>query len=158
MSRRGRAARGGASRAVAAVMLASCAAHDPALEIDHRGPANLAVIYRVEEDGTLGWGGGQSAREGRITWTGAMSGAELEGLRAILSEDGWLDSGPASTEGADSEWRTKVELDAPGGRRRYRVTGRSPEVERLVRHLDLIARRRNDEALEILPKPRPGDL
>lgn len=158
---------GAIARALAAIVLlaAGCAATMPdrtggiRLEIDIRDAGNFAVLYRLDTAGSLGWGGGEGAREGEATWQAELSDAELSGLLAILEEDGWFDSGPAAdAPGESSERLTKVRLDGPDGRRRFSLTGRSRAVDRVTEYLEPIARRRYERLLQTFPRPEPGGL
>jgi hypothetical protein len=150
--------------AVLALMLAGCAARGPdrtrgiALEVDVRDAGAFAALYRLKRDGTLGWGGGDSAIKGETTWEGALSDEEIHGLAAILEEDGWLGAAPGHAQPpaeSASKRRTTVRVDAPAGKHRFERHGHDPAAERLVQHLDGLARRRYDGFLRALPKPDP---
>ncbi len=152
-----------AGRAVAALLVmlnAGCATSAPdrtggiAIEIDVRGAGNFAVLYRLDTDGTLSWGGGDGARAGEVTWRGTMSDAEIDGLLMILVSDGWFESDPAPDASGDvPQRRTTIRLDGPKGKRRLTLAGSSRAVDRVTAYLDPISRRRYDDFLETLPKP-----
>lgn len=157
----------GAPAALLFLCAAGCAAPAPdrtggiTLELDIRDAGNFAALYRVERDGTLGWGGGESAEAGEVAWQGSMSDAEIKGLQALLEEDRWFESGgsppQAGSAAGDRQRRTAVRLGWPGGERRFSVEGTSGQVERVVDYLARIARRRYDRFLENLPRPEPGE-
>ncbi|UCD75747.1 MAG: hypothetical protein JSV91_02295 [Phycisphaerales bacterium] len=116
-----------------------------------RGTGSHA-LYRVEPDGTIGYGGGFDAWEGRTTWTDAMSAEEIEELKSLIDEYGWFEREPRST-GEPADYLYRIDLADLQGRRRYEVTGESPDVMPVLELLDRIARRRFDEFLETLPRP-----
>ncbi len=135
------------------------------LELLVQGEANLAVLYRVSEDGTIGYGGGADARNRTITWTGQMTPGEIDELRALLQQHGWFRGAPRST-GEPQERVSRIKLSHAGRSHSYKVRGSSPEVTPIEQLLDRVARRRFERFLESLPKaatrprerePRGGD-
>ncbi len=126
------------------------------LELHVSGPQNLAVLYRVEPDGTIAYGGGPDARARRTTWTGRMTDQEIAELRSLLERHGWLDRKPAST-GEPRALVSRIEVKGPGGFHRYTVRGESTDVEPVQEFLDRVARRRLDEVLDSLPRPPPSE-
>ena len=122
-----------------------------ALELRLRGEGNLAALYRVEPDGTIGFGGGADARNRRTTWTGTMTPGEIAELRELLEKHGWFEGGPAST-GDPPQRVCHIKLTWPQGRRHYKVKGASADVTAVYELLDRVARRRLDPVLEMLPK------
>ena len=144
-------------RALGAAIIAGCALPDSAtggltLELNVKGEGQLAVLYRVNRDGTLGFGGGADARNCRISWTGPMTADEIKALRSLLDRHGWFSHGPAST-GEPPQREYRIKLTWEGGRRRYTVKGASPDVTPIDQLLERIARRRLDPFLDSLPRP-----
>ncbi len=130
------------------------------LELRVHGEANLAVLYRVSEDGTIGYGGGADARNRTITWTGQMTPGEIDELRALLQKHGWFRGAPRST-GEPRKRVSRIKLSHDGRRHSYKVRGRSPDITPVEELLDRVARRRFERFLESLPKaptrPREGE-
>ncbi len=125
-----------------------------ALEMIVRGEANLAALYRVDRDGSISFGGGVDARNDRVTWTGSMTAAEIDELRRLLEEYGWFERVPVST-GEPPQRRYRIWLRWPGGRKRYKVRGSSPDITPIHDHLERVARRRlgGDPVIQALPRP-----
>ncbi len=121
------------------------------LELLVHGEANLAVLYRVSEDGMIGYGGGADARNRTITWTGQMTAGEIDELRALLHQHGWFGGAPRST-GEPKERVSRIKLSHAGRSHSYKVRGRSPDVTPIEQLLDRVARRRFERFLESLPK------
>ena len=91
--------------AALAALLAGCSASDPgsatrglSLEMWMQGGENRAAFYRLETDGTLGFGGGADALSHNITWTGPLTAGEIERLWVLLDEHGWLTGGLAELQ------------------------------------------------------------
>lgn len=122
------------------------------LELLVHGEANLAVLYRVSRDGTIGYGGGADARNRTITWTGQMTPGEIDELHALLQQHGWFDGAPRST-GEPQERVSRIKLRHAGRSYSYKVRGISPDVTPIEQLLDRVARRRFERFLESLPKP-----
>ncbi|MCH8153460.1 MAG: hypothetical protein IH830_13935 [Planctomycetes bacterium] len=129
-----------------------------ALEMLVRGEGHLAALYRVQPDGTIGFGGGTDARNRRVTWTGQMTAQEIEQLRSLLQQHGWFHAVPSSTSSAaDAKRSYRIKLSWPQGRWRRHITGISPHITPLHDLLEQIARRRleEDDAIKALPQPGP---
>jgi hypothetical protein len=120
------------------------------------GEKNLALLYRVDDGGTLRFGGGADARLGRTSWSGAMSPQEIHELQSLLERCGWFEREPR-TSGEPRTLRTRIAIRWPGGSRRYTLRGSSPDVEPVVAWLDRLARRRFDEVLRALQPQAPGE-
>jgi hypothetical protein len=152
----------------AAAVLAGCSAPsraDPdsptrglSLEMEMRGEGNLAVLYRVETDGTIGFGGGADAVQREITWTGPLAAEEIERLWVLLEEHGWL-SGDLRTTGEQKRPEYRIRLRWPSGSRRFKVRGANPGVTPVEELLEQAARRRLQGFLGTFPRPagRSGD-
>lgn len=129
-----------------------------ALEMLVRGEGHLVVLYRVQPDGTIGFGGGTDARSRRVSWNGQMTAGEIEQLRSLLQQHGWFHAAPASTSSAaDAKRSYRIKLSWPQGWWQSHITGISPHITPLYDLLEQIARRRLDEddALKALPQPGP---
>lgn len=124
------------------------------LELRLQGVDNYAVLYRVNGAGRLGFGGGAAATSSRLTWTGSLSPEQYDRLQALLRQHGWFDGLVAST-GEPRRQVARIALRWPGGRRRFTVTGDSPDVEPVRQLLDDAARQRFQPVLE--SRPRPGE-
>ena len=147
-----------------AAMIAGCAALsgvDPGsatrgltLELWLRGQENLMVLYRVEQEGTIGFGGGADARNQRITWTGPLTAEEIDRLWVLLDEHGWFtgDVKTAST-GEPRHRRYRIRMRWPGGSKRYKTRGENPAVTPVETLLEQASRRRLGGFLQTLPSP-----
>ncbi len=112
---------------------------------------NAAAMYRVGPDGTIHFGGGLDARQGKTTWSGPMTAEELQQLRDLIAQHGWYDAGPASTDRPPGR-SYRIQLCWPQGRRTFRVVGRSLDVTPIERLLAHAAGRRHEAFLDTLPK------
>ncbi len=121
------------------------------LEVMTVGEENLAVLYRVNGRRQIGFGGGMDAIEGRLSWVGELSAEEMERLTPLLAEHGWY-SGKVGTTGEPKKRLTRVDLRWREGHRRFKVRGRSDDVEPIESLLAEASRRRLDRELEMLPR------
>lgn len=115
------------------------------------GKDNLAAIYRVEQDGSIHFGGGQDAQLNKTSWTGQLTKQDVEQLRALLTEHGWFSAEPASSS-TDADRKYRIDLRWPGGHRSFKVTGKGSMIAPIEDLLAKIANRRHDVFLESLPK------
>ncbi len=122
------------------------------LELRLQGLDNYAALYRVNGDHRLGFGGGAAATSSRLTWTGSLSSEQYDLLQALLRQHGWFD-GLVTSTGEPKQQVARIALRWPGGRRRFTVTGDSPDVDPVRQLLDDAARQRFQSALDILPRP-----
>ncbi len=113
---------------------------------------NAAAMYRVKPDGTIHFGGGLDARQGKATWSGPMTAQEIQHLRDLIARHEWYDAGPASTDRPTGR-SYRIQLRWPQGRRTFRVVGRSLDVTPIEQLLAHAAGRRHEAFLETLPKP-----
>lgn len=125
------------------------------LRLKVTGDENLAALYEVSADGVLAFGGGIDAQRDRVTWEGAMTGPEIDRLRALVEEHEWYTRRPVSS-GEPKERRYRIKLRWPGGGKYYKVRGASPDVVQVQELLDKIARRRFDAYLRSLPAAKEG--
>jgi hypothetical protein len=124
------------------------------LEVWLRGEENLMVLYRVEPDGTIGFGGGADARNQRITWTGPMTAEEIDRLWALLQEHGWFSGDvKAASTGEPRERRYRIRLRWPDGSKQYKIRGENPAVTPVETLLGQASRRRLGGFLQTLPRP-----
>lgn len=121
------------------------------LELWILGEDNLAVIYRVNGDRVLGWGGGRDAVSRRVSWTGVLDPQRYDRLRVLLEQEGWL-AGGVESSGAPRKRITRVSLRWDGRSRRYSLRGECPAVEPLAALLDEACRKRLEPELESLPQ------
>lgn len=122
------------------------------LELRLQGLDNYAALYRVNGARRLGFAGGAAATKSQLTWTGSLSVEQYDRLQALLRQHGWFDALVVST-GEPPQQVARIALRWPGGRRRFKVTGLSPDIEPVRQLLDDAARSRFEPALEILPEP-----
>lgn len=115
------------------------------------------ALYRVRPGGTIGFGGATDALNNRLSWTGEMTADETRELRAMLGEHQWWTREPAST-GTPPGRVYEITLTVAGGERRYRVIGKSDEVQPIHDFLEEVSRRRYGQFLERLPKAGPQNL
>lgn len=118
-------------------------------------PGGAAAVYRVDRDGTLGFGGGASAHFDRITWNGDMSDSEIAELLGLIDRYGWFEQDPKGT-GQPQGLMYRVELNGRSWRR-FTVYGQCESVQAVEGLLDRIARQRFDPILDSLPKPSQPD-
>ena len=122
------------------------------LELWILGEDNYAVLYRVNGAKALGFGGGAIAFNRELSWEGTLEQVEYDRLQELLRQHGWFD-GTIDSTGEARQRVSRIRLRWPGGSRRVKVTGDSPDVEPVLQLLDRAARRRFDDDLEILPQP-----
>lgn len=127
------------------------------LVLDTHHPGNVRALYIVEKDGSLSFGGGQSAWLERTTWTGPMTDAEITELFGLIEAYGWYDEPPGPRKG-DAMPVYDIRLTGPEGRAKYRVVGPGLGTEEVETLLATAARRRFDPLLQSLPKPSIEDL
>jgi hypothetical protein len=147
--------------AALAVLLAGCSGPDAgsatrglSLEVWDRGLENRAVLYRVEIDGTLSFGGGMDAIHQRTSWTGSLTAEEIDRLWVVLEDHGWFSGDVrAASTGEPRRRQCRIRLWWPGGRRQYRIRGENPDVEPVEALLAEASRRRLGPDLEALPPP-----
>jgi hypothetical protein len=114
--------------------------------------AGKAVVYHVDPDGMLHFGGGMDAAVDRTTWSGPLTEAEAAELRRRLEGGHWFDRElPATGEPAERRWW--IEVRGPAGRRRHKLRGECPEAEAVEALLENAARRRLDRFMERMPEP-----
>ncbi len=117
---------------------------------------DVASLYLVRPDGTISWGGGYDARHGRTSWTGPLTGEEIDQLHRLLDELEWFTRAPASAADDDGAPRGepayRIKLRWRNGKRDYTVRGPSPDVAPIEELLQRAARRRLDVFLQTLPK------
>ena len=151
--------------AALAALLAGCSASDPgsatrglSLEVWDRGAENLAVLYRVQTDGTLSFGGGRDAINQRTSWTGPLTAEEIDQLWVLLADYGWLSGDvKAASTGEPRKRICRIRMSWPGGAKRYKIRGENPDVEPVETLLAEVSRRRLERDLETLPRPsRPS--
>jgi hypothetical protein len=155
-----------AAWAALAAVTAGCGT-DPAsttrglsLEVWLRGEQNLAILYRVETDGTIGFGGGVDGRSRRVTWSGPLTDEEIDRLWALLRANGWFSGNvKAASTGEPRQREYRIRLRWPEGNRRYKIRGANPRVAPVEALLNEASRRRLGTELERLPRPggRGGD-
>ncbi len=121
------------------------------LELWILGEENYATLYRVNGARALGFGGGAVAFNRKLSWAGRLQDEEYDRLQELLGEHGWFDGTIASTD-EPRRRVARIRLRWPGGSRRLKVTGASPDVEPVRQLLDHAARRRFEPELEILPQ------
>ena len=89
------------------------------LEMSIKGKENLATIYKVEQDGTIHFGGGLDAQLNKTSWTGQLTEQEATQLIALLNKQGWFSDLPYSSNfDADREYKIKL---------RWIGAGRTPQ-------------------------------
>jgi hypothetical protein len=146
--------------AALAALLAGCSAPDPgsatrglSLEVWDRGVENRAVLYRVETDGTISFGGGQDAIRQNISWTGPLTAGEIDQLWVVLEDHGWFSGDVrAASTGEPRRRQCWIRLRWPGGRKRFRFRGENPDVDPVEALLAEASRRRLGGDLETLPR------
>ncbi|MCA9286197.1 MAG: hypothetical protein KDA22_13310 [Phycisphaerales bacterium] len=148
-----------ASNVVAGSLVVGCAATS-------KGPARLggyavtastsdtkalsASLYEVDADGTIAWGGGVSAQDGKTTWSGRLTDEQCRSIERLLREDGWLRREPP-TSGQPESMRTVVDVSGPSGTKRWTLRGHGPELDRLLAELESVSLARLDGYLRTLP-------
>ncbi|MCZ6834883.1 MAG: hypothetical protein O7G85_03840 [Planctomycetota bacterium] len=115
-----------------------------------------AALYTVTRDGTLGFGGGMEARNGRTSWTGSMTDDQIGEFLGILERNDWFRTKPEST-GLPKGLTYRITINGSEGRNRYIVNGYSESVREVKNFLDEIASERFEPILRQLPKPGKQD-
>jgi hypothetical protein len=127
------------------------------LDLWLRGEENLAIYYEVAQEGTIGFGGGADGRQRRISWTGPLTDDEIERLRELLQRDGWY-TGDVVATGEPRKREVRIHLCWPGGGKRYKLRGESPDIAPVLDLLEEASRRRLEGTLRELPQPsKPGE-
>jgi hypothetical protein len=122
------------------------------LELFISAEENRVVLYRVDDDGTLHFGGGLDAMNGNVTWSGPLTEGEREQLWAMVRDFGWLEKQPPEGDG-DPLRKQRVTVRVDGTRRRFRVQGHCPDVAPVEALLANASLRRHDSFLDTLPRP-----
>ncbi len=122
------------------------------LEMLVKTPDDALSQYRVEKSGMIQYAGGLDVIEGSFSWSGAMTGEEIETLRSLLEDLQWFSRTPPES-GEPKKLRRTVSLDGPKGRKRFEVIGESEEVDDVQGLLERITSRRLDTVLDALPQP-----
>lgn len=120
------------------------------LEMSITGHGNLAVLYRIEQDGSIHFGGGLDAQQNKTSWTSHLTEQDIMQLIALLNKHGWFNELPYSLN-MEADRKYSVKLQWPGGRKSFKVQGRSLYVAPIEDLLVKIANRRHDVFLESLP-------
>ncbi len=121
------------------------------LEMSITGKDNFAAIYRVEQDGTIHFGGGMDARINKTSWEGQLTELDIKQLTDLLNKHGWFNDLP-SLSTTDEDRNYDIQLRWPGGRNSFKISGKSPAVAPVEDLLAQFANRRHDVFLESLPK------
>ena len=121
------------------------------LKMSITGKDNLAALYRVDQDGSIHFGGGQDAQINKTSGTGQLTKQDVEQLRALLTEHGWFTAEPASSS-VDADRKYRIDLRWPVGNRNFKVTGKGSMIAPIEDLLVKFANRRHDLFLESLPK------
>lgn len=119
------------------------------------GEGRSLARYRVERDGTLRFGGGMDAVNGRFSWSGPMRADEIDRLLSLVDEHRWFEVDPPSVPSPPGEAAGPtytIRLTGPRGRRRFTVIGESPAVGPARDLLETAARRRHEPFLLTLPR------
>jgi hypothetical protein len=124
------------------------------MEVWLRGQENFMVLYRVDTDGTIAFGGGADARNRNVTWTGTLTGDEIDRLWALLEQHGWLSGDvKAASTGKPKDIEARIKVWWPGGSKHYRLRGENPQVTPVAEVLGEASRRRLGGDLQTLPRP-----
>jgi hypothetical protein len=126
------------------------------LELWILGEQNYAVIYRVNGQKRLGWGGGRDGVNRSLVWAGDMTDEQYDGLQGLLAEHGWFDKSITSS-GEPKQRVTRITLRWRGGSRRYTLNGRSDDIEPVEALLKEVARQRLEIDLDTLPESRRSE-
>ncbi len=119
------------------------------------GEGRSLARYRVERDGTLRFGGGMDAMNGRFSWSGPMRADEIDRLLSLVDEHRWFEEDPPSVPPPPGEAAGPtytIRLTGPRGRRTFTVIGESPAVGPARDVLETAARRRHEPFLLTLPR------
>ena len=128
-----------------------------AVELERRGDDDSAAFYRLTRSGQLEFAGGRDANQKRISWTGQLDEDDIDSVRRILENHGWLSGeAPRRIERSvpDGAVKRRYELTVRQGRetRRYQVIGPDSAMSELDDQLNRLAARRFDSVLDQLPR------
>ena len=150
--------------AIAAAVVAGCAGKAPNfdklevlsaegfyLELWIHGQERYVTLYRVNGAHRIGFGGGADAFNQRISWVGTLTDEQYAELQDLLERHGWF-AGNVSSQGEPPDRITRVQLQWPGGNRRFKVTGDSADIEPIRELLDAVALQRLHRDLDRLPE------
>lgn len=110
------------------------------------------ALYVVDPSGTIAFGGGFAALDGRTTWSDVLSAEDIDRLRQLLDEHGWMDGPPTVVEQPEAAV-CEVRFGAPGVSYRFSVRGGGDHVNPVRQFLEDVSRRRLEPVLERLPLP-----
>jgi hypothetical protein len=149
---------------IAAALVAGCAGKPPDfdkleilsaegfyLELWIHGQERYVTLYRVNGAHRIGFGGGADAFNKNISWVGTLTDDQYAELQRLLELHGWF-AGTVSKNGEPPERVTRVQLQWPGGSRRFKVTGHNADIEPIRKLLDGVARQRLHRDLNRLPE------
>lgn len=126
--------------------------HAVKLELIIHDETNADVLYRVERDGSIHWGGGMKARLDKTIWTGQMTEDERRQLHELLVQHQWFDRDPVSTNEPKGR-RYEVNVSGTDGSNHFRAKGANAEIEPVANLLEKICLRRLEPELKALPQP-----
>lgn len=128
------------------------------IELDLRveRPGRSHARYRVEQDGTLRFAGGQDVLMDRWTWTGRLTQDEARALEDLIAIHRLFARPPVSA-GDEAEIAQRLTLQQGERSMRAEVHGPSPEIDPLRRLLEEASSRRNQPVLDSLPKANISD-
>ncbi|MEM7228764.1 MAG: hypothetical protein AAF432_08110 [Planctomycetota bacterium] len=122
------------------------------VEMMYRDDGNVIALYRVEEDGTFGFGGGQNALAERMSYTTILSVDDLDTLQLRIDEARWAYEDIESTNEPETR-RYDIRYEWPTGWARHKVRGESQRIRPVHDLLIEFSERRLQRDLDTLPKP-----
>ena len=125
---------------------------DLSLTLSLRDGSGAEEYYTLERDGTFGFGGGMDARFDRTSWTTQLNAEEMQGLRDLILEQGWL-KGALTSSKQPPNARYRIEMRLGQQSLLKSIKGENEHVEPVRLALRDIANRRLKPDLERLPKP-----
>ena len=109
------------------------------------------VLYKVDTDGILAWGGGQAASMDETTWESLLEPEQVRQLRSILQDSGWF-AGKPTGSGTGGQRRTKVHFRWPDGSWKWTLRGTDPQLDPVEQLLHQYSLARLEPALRRLPE------
>jgi hypothetical protein len=127
---------------------------DITMQMSIRDEFSQDILYRVEKDGSISFGGGIKALIDKTTWTGQMTDDERRQLHDLILQHGWFERDPVSTN--DPKTRVyRIDLRGPEGHNSFKVVGQNADVQPIADLLAKICLRRLEPDLQKLPEPGP---
>jgi hypothetical protein len=111
-----------------------------------------AVLFIVDNENTVAYGGGITAIEGKTSWKGEMNEQQKEKYKSLLNATGWLARTPASDESTGTG-HYNINIRTSDTNVKFRVPLTDRKATEFYDFFMSVADSRLEEHLRKLPKP-----